>query len=571
MATVPTASTIRFCPPSEPDKYYFDADEADRWCAWIEKYACLVDGNLFESVKLMDWHRAVIRELFGWKRVEDDMRRYSTFFIFVPRKNAKTWLLAMIMLGLACIDGEKGAQVYIAAADEKQAKVMYMMMATQIEHWKTSEDPQLRMFGAQFDAVAAKSKDQQGGVIIHVPTKSFVEVLTSRPKGKTGFNVHGYNIDELHEQTDDRLREALRTGTVNRRQPIGGATTTAGEDIYSPAYEEYEYAKKVRDGVIVNDSYLAVIFEPDPGDDLDDPATWQKVNPGWGVTVNEKTLRKIYNEALGSPTKMAKFYQFHLNKWVSKSQTWINLDDWDACKGEFDEKTLAGLDCYAGLDLASVRDSNSLVLLFPFSTGEYEEIEELIKNEDGEVMSTASKTVEIVRAYTLQYFWVPEKTVKNRYDQGFSYPQWIEAGWMKQTKGAAADLIQIAEDIKAIHRKFKIKMLGEDEHQAYELNQNLKDAGIEIVEVAQSFPSLSAPTKKIETMVLKRRLLHNGNAVMRWHISNAKAETNRREEIMLTKDKSGKNKIDGCAALVNATKVWIGDPKLPELMEADVW
>ena len=40
--------------------------------------------------------------------------------------------------------------------------------------------------------------------------------------------------------------------------------TTAGDDRESICYEEYQYAKSVRDGVFEDEQYLPVVFEPDP-------------------------------------------------------------------------------------------------------------------------------------------------------------------------------------------------------------------------------------------------------------------------------------------------------------------
>ena len=80
----------------------------------------------------------------------------------------------------------------------------------------------------------------------------------------------------------------------------------------------------------------------------------------------------------------------------------------------------------------------------------------------------------------------------------------------------------------------------------------LVDEGEEVVEIRQGARTLSEPTKDFRDMVLTNRIIHDGNPVLAWAISNAIAEeVDKNQNIMLNKRKS-KGRIDPIASLINA-------------------
>jgi phage terminase large subunit-like protein len=57
-------------------------------------------------------------------------------------------------------------------------------------------------------------------------------------------------MDELHTQPSRELYDVLKTSMGARRQPLIISITTAGHDRESICYEVWDYARKVRDGVV---------------------------------------------------------------------------------------------------------------------------------------------------------------------------------------------------------------------------------------------------------------------------------------------------------------------------------
>jgi phage terminase large subunit-like protein len=548
-------------------KYWFDEKEADRWVKWIERFCCLVDDKIGEPIVLMDWHKELIRELFGWRRCDNNKRRYRRLFLMVPRKAAKTLLIACIMLGLISIDGEKNAQAYISAAEEKQAKIMFSMAVDQVNHFKANKPE----YGDLFE-VKAPERDQIGGAIQFRGNggANFLRPLTKGIKGKHGFNVHAYGIDEWHEIDKPEIEAALRTGTIARSQPLGIYTTTAGNRINTPAHRAYLRYRKVKLGLIPQDNALVVIYEADKDDPIDlvenyDGAieTLKKLHPGWGITINEQSVNDVIEESLGDPVKEAEIKQYLFNRWSTAGDAMIQLHDWEKLREDYTEEDLLGKDCIGGLDCAQVLDTNSFVLLFP----EHVVIKEkVIKLDDG-TEETVQEIDTLCR--TLSYFWCPEKTERTMSRQGYPYEQWVADGHMIRTDGNGTNMNKIRDDILALRKKFNILEIGFDPREAYQLTAELEAKGLMMTEVNQHRSNVSAPTKILQTMVLRAMIRHNNNSVYTTHMTNAIC-TVRDRKYLLQKPSEADN-IDGAAATVTAIHRLITRPKPKVLLKPKLW
>ncbi|MFN2974914.1 terminase large subunit domain-containing protein [Terriglobus aquaticus] len=62
-----------------------------------------------------------LANVFGWLGKEDGLRRFQKVYISVPRKNAKTTMVACVLLYCLLCDGEHGAQVYDGTNKLEQA------------------------------------------------------------------------------------------------------------------------------------------------------------------------------------------------------------------------------------------------------------------------------------------------------------------------------------------------------------------------------------------------------------------------------------------------------------------
>lgn len=525
--------------------YYYDWDEGQRWINWFEQCLVHVEGPLAgQPLKLMPWLEAVVRELFGWRRVEDGSRRYRTAFIFVPRKNAKTLLMAGLSLGLISIDGENKAQVYLAASTEDQAKLCFDMAADQIRISERLAEEE----GADTFLHTLYELEESYLKIKHKASRGYIQVLSGVPKGKTGFNVHGGIFDEFHEITDEKLVGRIRTGIVSRKQPLMAYITTAGDNEETDCKREYDYACKVRDGIVDNDYYLTFICEASPNDEPGDPRTWKKANPGYGQSVNLGNLRALWQEAKHDKKKKKDFLQYHLNLWVKPSSDYVSYERWIENQQSYTTQDLYGREAFGGLDLAQSGDMNAFALIFPFWRYEKDE-------DDDELIAKVSFK-------SLVWYWVCQAAVDNSKDTKHPYSDWIQHS-LEVTGGDIADYAVIRKRIKKICGLYRVREVGYDPYNAADIANKLKEKDeIEMVKIRQGFLTLNEPTKRFRDLVLSYEFGHNGNAILNYNIQSAQVVFDRNKNEMISKLHST-GRIDGLAAIHDALRLAMDAPPPP--------
>ncbi len=466
-----------------------------------------------QLVQLEQWQKDLLSEIFRVN--ESGVRKYRTVYIEIPRKNSKTTLLAGIAIYLLLYDGEQGAEIYSAAADREQAGLMH-----EIAKGMVLQHPELK-----------KKCHITRNSIVKKGTMSFYKAISAEAASKHGFNAHGILFDELHTQPNRDLWDVLTTSTGSRIQPLTIAITTAGFDKESICWEVHQYARKVIDGVIKDESFLGVIYSSDMDDDIYSEKTWRKANPGFGSIVKEDYIRQQVLKIKNQPSFESTFRRLHLNQWVGSELTWISDDVWMKCNGgKYDPP--AQSECYGGLDLASVRDICALVLIFPGQSN-----------------------------YIMPFFFIPEDTVIERSkNENINYDQWVRNGLMIATPGNITDYNFIKKKIYELCAKYKVKKIGYDRFNSSQMVIDLTAEGVPMDPFGQGFVSMSAPTKEFEKQVLNQELNHGGDPVLRWMASNVMLKEDAAGNIKVDKSKS-KEKVDGIIASVMAMGEMMTDLK----------
>lgn len=491
--------------------YYFDVQAADRVCRFFEQVLRHTQGrHAGRPFVLQPWQRKLLRQLFGWKRKSDGARRYRRVFIEIPRKQGKSTLASGIALYLLAADGEPGALVYSAAADKEQAKIVFK---------------QAQQFIEKSDVLVDELEVVKNEIRLRSDSGSTYTVLSADVKNKHGQNPHGIIFDELHVQPNRNLFDVLWTGLGARLQPMFVMITTAGDDVYSICYEQYEYARQVRDGVIQDDEYFVYIAEAPADADWTDPAVWRLANPSLGVTVPEEYLAAECRRAQASPAAQNRFRRLHLNQWVKQAVRWMDLAAWDACATPLPD--LTGRACYLGLDMATTTDVAAWVALYP-------------PVEEGEPWWIQPR------------FYVPAANLDERGERNRApYATWVRQGHLIATEGNVIDYATIERDMLEFATSHTVLQVGADSWNAQQMAQNLQAAGLEFWAVRQRYSELSPATKQLEILVLSGQVGHGGHPVMRWMVDNVSVTRDAADNIKPDKAKS-RNKIDGVIATVNA-------------------
>jgi phage terminase large subunit-like protein len=455
---------------------------------------------------LEPWQASYIGRLFGTLR-PDGMRQYRTSLLAIPRKNGKSTLCAGIAIKLL-FDGEPGAQIFSCGADREQARLVFEMAKACVEM-----SPSLR----------SRLKVYRNS-IVREDTHSFYKALSAEAFTKHGLNAHGVIFDELHAQPNRELADVMQTSMGARRQPLMVYITTAGYDRKSVCWEIWKYAEAVQSGAVKDDTFLPAIYAADTKDDWKDEATWRKANPNLGISIKADFLRTECARAVEMPAYENTFRQLYMNQWTEQDRRWLRMDHW--AQGNVPcPVSLAGRECWAGLDLATTYDTTALVLLFPLEDGTY---------------------------WVEPHFWIPSTNMHARVRRDkVPYDVWHKQGHLHVTEGNVTDYDRVRVDINDLANKYQIRGIAIDRWNATQLATQLQGDGRNVIGFGQGYGSMSAPAKRTEALCVAGKLLHGGHPVLTWQAGNVAIQSDYAQNIKPSKAKSTE-RIDGIVSLVMA-------------------
>jgi phage terminase large subunit-like protein len=503
-----------------PKGYYFDAAAADRVVEFIQGYCRHHKGEWAGQPFVLSPHqRFVVRVVFGWMKA-DGTRRFQTVLMEVPRKDGKSELGGAIGTYLTVADGEPGAQVYSTATKEDQAKIVWTAAKEMVK-----QSPELKRF------VQPRQKRLSCARL-----NSYFQPLGADSDTLDGLDPHGHICDEIHAHKKRALWDVMVTAMGARRQPLTWVITTAG--VYDPesiGWELHAYAQQVLEGTIEDDTFFAIIFTIDEGDDPMDPVAWAKANPNLGVSLKPDYMQRQAATAQKQPSFLNTFLRLHLNVWTQQVTRWIPVDRWNACDGAVpDLELLRGRPAWAAFDLSTRLDITALTLVLPADDGFYD---------------------------LLFRFWVPEQLVleRARSHRKPDYAAWVRDGHLVQTPGNDVDYGFIRQEINELGAVVGIQEIGFDPWNAVHLAHDLQSDGFTLVEMRQGYKTLSEPSKEFERLVVSGKLRHGGHPIMRWMVDNATIRRDANDNIAPDK-RSAAGKIDGVVSTIMALgRALLGD------------
>lgn len=522
----------KYLDENEP-KYYLDKDLVYKYI----KFASLMKLPAGEfggiTFQFMDFQIKAIIDIFGTKYRDGEfkgLRRYQTIFFFLAKKGGKSTFGALLTILYFFLDDEKAKECYSIASDLDQAKILHKAFITMIK-----QIPEL---------------DEMVKTTIQPPRVSkyngaFIDeymAVSSTADSKDGLNVSMALVDEPHSYSNKALYQIITDGMAGRTQPLQIIMSTAGYDLNGFFYRDiYLYAKKIKQGIIKDESFYQVMFEPDEKD-LKDPdfwkkeEVWRKSNPGYPKSPTASYMKNKVLQAEQSEQSRISFLTKHLNIFCDKVDIWIKNSVWNNNQSKigFNKlKQLKNRRCYGGLDLSSSTDITALVLIFDDGNGGFD---------------------------VIPYFWIPKDNMIERVRRDkVPYFDWVKKGLIKTTDGNVVDYAYIEKTIKRVCEFFNVKMIAYDRWNSNDLIRRLTDDEVvELIQFGQGYASMSTPTKQIEVLSLQGKLNHASNEVLNWMCSNVVLKKDPSDNWKIDKEKSSE-KVDGMVALVMAFGVALKD------------
>ena len=518
---------------------YWDKKAAARFYEYCRVVLRLSEGQ-FEGIpfELHPSQKFICGSLFGWKRKDTGLRRFTRAYIEEGKGNGKSPKCGAIGLYGMTADAEAGAQIYSGGATKDQAGILFAD-AVKMVHQSPSLSRVIKMSGGP-------GREYN---MAHLKSGSFFRPV-SRETKKTGSGPrpHFALCDEIHEHPDGGVLEILERGFKFRRQPLLVMITNSGSDRNSICWAERKHAVAVALGDVKDDSQFSYVCALDEDDEpFDDPSCWEKANPLLDVTITREYLAKQVKQARDIPAKANGIRRLHFCQWTDAETAWIARAAWMAVEDDtLDIEDFTGRACYAGLDLSMKKDLTAKALVFPDGV-----------NEAGKPLFAA-----FVHGYT------PAETLLARAEKDQApYDQWVEAGFITATPGPKIDLAHVARDLLDDAARFDLELVAYDNYLINDFKDEVDalNGDLPMADHPQNFLRRTSEVPgfgeielwmpgsidELETLILERRIRIHVNPALRSAVASAMFAEGQDGQRRFTKQKAT-GRIDMAVALAEA-------------------
>lgn len=323
-------------------------------------------------------------------------------------------------------------------------------------------------------------------------TGSELRVLPADVGALQGWDPTLMIVDELHVVTED-VWEAVSSASGKRESSLTLAISTPSDSIESVMFKLVEYGRSGDDASFYFKEYAAPA-----GCALDDEAAWKIANPALGDFLQVDALR-----AMSRTVREPAFRRYRLGQWVGSEDTWLKHGVWDGL-ADPDRVVKPGTRVTLGFDGSVSGDSTALV---------------------------AATVEERPHIFVLG-------TWNNPGDEGWKVPR-------SEVQAAVED---------AFDRYDVVEMAADPWGWQSELQTWAKEYGEKrVVEFNTGFRKRMAPaTDLLYQAISDARVSHDGDAVLRAHVSNAQAVTTPQGDVLVKDERKRKRRIDAAIAAVVA-------------------
>lgn len=269
-----------------------------------------IGGRAGDLIELRPWQKRTTRLVYA--RRADGRRRHRTAVVGLPRKNGKSSKGSGYALHGLVLGGQ-GAEVYSAATDKEQARIVFGVARRMVEL-----DPEL-------SAAIRVYRD----TLEHPASGSIYRCLSSEAFTKEGLNPTTIVYDEPHAAPDRELFDVLSLAMGARSDPLMLLISTAGvksdrSGADSMFYGLFQYGQRVASGELEDPSFFMAWWGAPADSDHRDPEVWRAANPGFDDIVGGEDFASA---VLRTPEN--EFRTKRLNQWVSSAQAWLPAGSWD--------------------------------------------------------------------------------------------------------------------------------------------------------------------------------------------------------------------------------------------------
>jgi phage terminase large subunit-like protein len=472
-----------------------------------------------------DWFIEIVRAAFGSYDPATKERHIRELFLMVPKKNSKTTYAAAFLLTAVLVSPRPRAEYIFIGPTQEIADLAFKQAAGMIEI-----DPVLR---AKFHIQSHIKK------IVYRPTGAFLKVKSFSPTVVTGSKPAGVLIDEIHVigqmNNADRIIGQLRGGLISQPEAFLINITTQSERAPAGVFKsELMKARKVRDGTL-QAPILPILYEFPVGMEWRDKKNWSLVTPNNGKSINVERLISDYEQAeAAGEEEIRRWASQHLNVEIGlalMSDRWAGADFWEQCGAEKKYKLESLIEQCEVIDIGI--DGGGLDDLLGFAV--------------------VGRVKESGKWMVWTHAWAHPSVLQRRKSESARFHDFANDGDLSIVDSIGQDVDAVAFLCAMVAESGLLDKIGVDPHGLGGILDALMDKGItndKIIGISQGW-KLTGAIKTTERKLAEGHIIHSGQPLMAWCVSNARVEP-RGNAISITKQAAGYAKIDPLMALFNA-------------------
>lgn len=513
-------SWLRIADGDNPDAYV-DEQEYEKICKLLK---LMIHPDLrcsiYEGLEEYAWFMIVAGLCTFCRNTERKSRFYVTILLEIARKNFKTFNSAVIFILLMLTEPDFSRFFSVAPdlalSSELKNAIRKIIKVSPVLY--NEDEPAFKLLRSQ---IKCPLNDNE-----YTP-------LAYSQDGMDGKLANAFLADEAGA-LDAYPVEAMRSSQITLLNKLGIIISTQYPNDNNVMLDEIDIAKKTLDGLLEDQRYFALLYEPD--DELKHGDTWMtddrviyQSNP---VAVTHpyifEEIRKKRSLAILYENKRENYLCKH-NDILYKGlgvEGYIDIQKVKMCSEDLPDDFWKGKQVWCGLDLSMTNDNTSFAM---------------VTEQDGTIYAKVWGFAPSDR--------IDEKSMKEKVD----YRALIRKGECFACGDEVIDYGFVERFIIGLPEKYGVEVMqvGYDRYNAISTVQKLEQNEIECVEIKQHSSVLHMPTKLLKELILKKKIRYATNRMLEINFQNARCTEDTNKNLYVNKKKSS-GKVDMVVSLINA-------------------